>query len=162
MVRHLDQPLQYGIWIDLKHPSYRADAQAFRQCAHRPYQLLGRHALAMQGRAVGLLEIATAVGAMQLSPWSTAGMPIGTEIAQPHPTPIGTDRMRAEMPRGVHVARPSPRGHDTRWRAPGRLGSVLVGLRTGGTGGLAGEARKRLRVAGALARRRQRLGWLVW
>src|SRR5712692_8467151 len=113
----------------------------------------------MQGRAVGLLEIATAVGAMQLSPWSTAGMPIGTEIAQPHPTPIGTGGMRAEVPRGVHVARPSPRGHDTRWRAPGRLGSVLVGLRTGGTGGLAGEARKRLRVAGALARRRQRLGW---
>src|SRR5882672_5579489 len=41
-------------------------------------------------------------------------------------------------------------------------------LLTGGTGGLAGEARKRLRVAGALARR-QRLGWplipsgtLVW
>ena len=49
------------------------------------------------------------------------------------------------------------------------LGFVLVGLRTGGTGGLAGETRKRLRVAGALARWRQRLGWplipsgtLVW
>ena len=36
---------------------------------------------------------------------------------------------------------------------------MLVGLRTGGTGGLAGEARKRLRVAGALARWRHRLGW---
>ena len=67
--------------------------------------------------------------------------------------------MRAEVPRRVHLARPSPRGHDTGWRAPGRLGSVLVGLLTGGTGGRAGEARKWLRVAGALARRRQGLGW---
>src|SRR2546426_86946 len=34
------------------------------------------------------------------------------------------------------------RGHDAGWRATGRLGDVLVGLLTGGTGGLAGEARK--------------------
>src|SRR5439155_1342372 len=58
-----------------------------------------------------------------------------------------------------HLARPSPRGHDAGWRAPGRLGSVLVGLLTGGTGGLAGEARKRLRVAGALARWQDGLHW---
>jgi hypothetical protein len=32
-----------------------------------------------------------------------------------------------------------------------------VGLLTGGTGGLVGETRKRLRVAGALARWQQRL-----
>jgi len=38
---------------------------------------------------------------------------------------------------------------------------MLVGLLTGSTGRLAGEARKRLRVAGTLARRRQRLGWLL-
>src|SRR6266567_1119502 len=44
------------------------------------------------------------------------------------------------------------------WRATGWLGYVFVGLLTDGTGGLAGEPRKRLRVAGALARR-QRLGW---
>ena len=49
------------------------------------------------------------------------------------------------------------------------MGDVCVGLRTGGTGGLAGETRKRLRVAGVLARWRQRFGWplipsgtLVW
>src|SRR5437879_11482814 len=98
MVRHLDQPLQHGIGIDLKHPRHRADAQAFSQCAHRPYQLLGRHALTMQGRTVGLLEIAATAGAMQLAPWSTAGMPIGTEIAEPSPAPIGTVRMGAEVP----------------------------------------------------------------
>jgi len=46
---------------------------------------------------------------------------------------------------------------------------VLVDLLTGGTGGRAGETRKRLRGAGTLARWRQRLGWpllpsgtLVW
>jgi hypothetical protein len=35
---------------------------------------------------------------------------------------------------------------------------MLVGLLTGGTGRLAGEARKRLWVAGTLGRRRQRVG----
>src|SRR2546425_8530690 len=84
---------------------------------------------------------------------------IGTDIAEPDPAPIGTVRMRAEMPRGVHVARPSPRRHDTGWRATGWLGYGLVGLLTGGTEGLAGEARKRLRVAGALARWQDGLHW---
>src|SRR6266478_4475867 len=69
-------------------------------------------------------------------------MPIGAEIAEPHPALIGTVRMRAEMPRGLHLARPSPRGDDAGWRAPGRLGCGRVGLLTGGTRGLAGEARK--------------------
>ena len=77
--------------------------------------------------------------------------------------------MRAAMPRGVHRARPASCGHDAGWRATGRLGGVRVDLRTGGPGGLAGEARKWLRVAGAFAGWRQRLGWpllpsgtLVW
>src|SRR2546427_1717660 len=109
--------------------------------------------------AHGLLEVAATAAAMQLPPGATAGMTVGTNIAQPEPALIRTVRIRAEMPRGLHLARPSPRGHEAGWRATGLLGSVLVGLLTGGTGGLAGEARKRLRVAGALARRRQRLGW---
>src|SRR5882724_4840354 len=118
---------------------------------------------------MGLLEVAATAGAMQLAPWSTAGMPIGAEIAEPHPALIRTVRIGAEMLRGIHLARPSPRGHDAGWRATGRLGCVRVGLLTGGIEGLAGEARKRLQVAGALARWRQRLGWplipsgtLVW
>jgi len=154
MLGDLDQPDQYGSGVDLKHPSHRADAQAFSQCAHRPHEPLGCDALPMQGRAVGLLEIATAVGAIQLAPRSTAGMPIGTEIAQSHPALIHPVRMRAEMLRGVHLARPSSRGNYAGWRATGRLGAVLVGLFTGGTGGLrvrpgnGFESLERLRVGG--------------
>src|SRR5881409_2794568 len=99
---------------------------------------------------------------MPLAPWSTAGMPIGAEIAEPHPALIRTVRIRAAMLRGVHLARPSPRGYDAGWRTTGQLGCVRVGLRTGGTGGRAGEARKWLRVAGALAPWHDGLGWLVW
>src|SRR5207253_477424 len=120
---------------------------------------LGHHTLAMQRRAVGLLEIAPTARAMPLAPRATVGMAIGTDIAQPHPAPIGTGGMRAEVPRGVHLARAATRGDLAGWRTTGRLGDVLVDLLTGGTGGRAGETRKRLRVAGALARRQQRLGW---
>src|SRR6266849_3673024 len=113
----------------------------------------------MQRRAMGLLEIATTARAMQLAPRSTAGMTVGRDIAQAEPAPIVAVGMRAEVARGLHLARPSPHGDNTGWRAPGRLGSVRVGLLTGGTGRLAGEARKRLRVAGALARWQDGLHW---
>ena len=98
---------------------------------------------------------------MQLAPGATVGVTIGTDIAEPDPAPIVAGGMGAEVPRRVHLARAAARGHDTGWRARGRLGSVLVGLLTGGTGGRAGESRKRLWGAGALARWRQRLGWLL-
>src|SRR5712691_6349353 len=109
MLRNVNQPGQDGIRVHLEHPGDSADAQALSQRAHRPHQPLGRHALAMQWRAMGLLEVAATAGAMQLSPWSTAGMPIGAEIAEPHPALIRTVRIRAEMPRGIHLVRPSPR-----------------------------------------------------
>src|SRR6266571_1096714 len=83
---------------------------------------------------------------------ATAGMPIGTDIAQPHPALIRTVRMRAEVPRGVHLARPSPRGHEAGGRSCGGVRVRGGGVLTGGTEGPAGEARKRLRVAGVLAR----------
>src|SRR6266853_4115659 len=54
------------------------------------------------------------------------------------------------------------KAYDAGWRATGRLGCVRVNLLTGGTEGLAGEARKRLWVAGALAQWHDGLGWLVW
>src|SRR5438128_12517442 len=116
----------------------------------------------MKDRAMGLEEVALTTAAMQLAPGGAAGMTIGAEITEPHPALIRTVRMRAEMLRGIHLARPSPRGHDAGWRATGRLGCVRMSLLTGGTGGRAGEARKRLRVAGALARWHEGLGGLVW
>jgi hypothetical protein len=96
-------------------------------------------------------------------------MAIGAEIAPSDPAPIGTVRVRAEVRRGVDLAAAPPRGHEAWGR---RCGGVRVGgggVLTGSTGGLTGETRKRMRVAGALARWRQRLGWplipsgtLVW
>src|SRR5207247_1613547 len=100
-----------------------------------------------------------AARAMPLAPPSTAGMTVGRDRAQAEPATIRTGGTGTEMVGGGDLARPSSRGHDAGWRATGRLGSVLVGLRTGGTGGLAGEARKRLRVAGALARWQDGLHW---
>src|SRR3989442_6928460 len=60
--------------------------------------------------AHGLLEIATTARAIQLAPRATAGMAIGTDIAQSHPALIRTVRMRAAMMRGVDLARSSSRG----------------------------------------------------
>ena len=56
LVRHLDQPWQHGSGIDLKHAGHGTDAQTLRQRAHRPHQLLGRDARAMQRGAVGILN----------------------------------------------------------------------------------------------------------
>src|SRR5713101_2419298 len=112
----------------------------------------------MKDRAMGLEEVALTTAAMQLAPGGAAGMTIGAESTEPHPALIRTVRIRAEMLRGLHLARPSPRGHDAGWRATGWLGDVLVGLLTGGTRGPAGEARKRLQVTGALGRCRGRPG----
>src|SRR5438128_9758912 len=110
----------------------------------------------MKRRPVGFEQITTTARAIRLAPQATAGMPIGTDIVQSHPALIRTVQMRAEMLRGVHLARPSSRGSHAGWRATGRLGSVLVGLLTGGTGGLADETLKRLRAPGALAPWRHR------
>src|SRR5882724_5681652 len=141
MLGDLDQPRQDGLGIDLKDAGYGTNAHALSQRAHRPHQQVDRHTLAMPRGAMGLLDRAITARAMPLPPGATTGMPIGTDMAEPDPAPIGTVRMRAAMPRGVHLARPSPRRHDTGWRATGWLGYGLVGLRTGGTAGLAGEAR---------------------
>jgi len=77
VVRHLHQPLQHGIGVDLEDAGHSADAQAFRQRAHRPHQLFGRHALAMQRCAMRLLEVAATARAMQLSPGAAVGVTVG-------------------------------------------------------------------------------------
>src|SRR5207247_11361190 len=75
----------------------------------------------------------------QLLPETTARMPMGTEIAEPHPASIGTGGMRAEVPRGVHVARPSPRGDHAGWRGAGSLRARHDALRTSLAVGRVGE-----------------------
>src|SRR5215471_4163103 len=105
----------------------------------------------MEWRAVRLQKIALARRAVELPPGTTVGMAIGAEVAPVHPAPIVAGGIRAEMLRGVHLARPSPRGHDTEWRATGQLGDVLVGLLTGGTWGLAGQPCKGFQLPRALA-----------
>src|SRR5712691_4336631 len=101
--------------------------------------------------AHGLLEIATTARAIQLAPGSTAGMPIGTDIAQPHPAPIDTVRMGAEVRRRVHLARAAARRHDAWWRSCGGLRARGGGVLTGVAVRLAGEARKGFRLAAVLA-----------
>src|SRR6516225_7545439 len=159
MLCHLDQPGQDRIGIDLEHPGHGTNAQALSQRAHRPHQHVERDALAMQRRAMGLLKVAATAGAMQLAPGTAVGVAVGTDIAEPYPASIVAVGLGAEVERGVHLARPSPRGHNAGWRAPGRLEAVRVALLTGSTGGRAGEARKRLRVAGALAWWQDGLHW---
>ena len=109
LLGHLDQPGEDRVGIDLKHPGDGTDAQALRQRAHGPHQPLGCHALAMQRRAVGLLEIATTARAIQLAPGATAGMPVGRDIAQAEPTAIPTVGIGTEMLGGVDLAPASSR-----------------------------------------------------
>src|SRR5215510_15816029 len=112
MLRRIDSPSQHGVGIDLEYPGHGTDAQPLRQRAHRPYQLLGRHALAMQRGAMGLLEVTFTAGAIQLAPGTAIGMAIGAEIAPSDPAAIGTVGVRAEVRRGVDLAATPPRGHE--------------------------------------------------
>src|SRR5712691_470111 len=100
--------------------------------------------------AHGLLEVAATAGAMQLAPGATVGVTVGTDIAEPDPAPIGTDRMGAEVRRRVHLARAPPRGHEAWWRSCGSLRAGGGGVLTGVAVRLLGESRKRFGLAAAL------------
>src|SRR2546430_4903555 len=116
----------------------------------------------MKRCAMGLQHRPLALAAIQLWPRATVGMTIRTEIAEPHPTPIRTVRIGAELLRGVHVARASPTGGNRRWRrGRWRRRGFLRRLLTGGTAGLAGEGRKRRGGAGTVARRREGVWWVL-
>src|SRR4029453_10762713 len=135
------------------------DAQALRQCAHCPHQLLGRHALSMQRGAMGLLEVAATARAMQLSPGAAVGMPVGTYIAQPEPAAIATGGSGTEIARGVPLAAAAACGDDGGWRGTGGLRARRGGVLTQGTGRLVGEACKRLGLLGALTPQHDGRGW---
>src|SRR5262249_27449618 len=108
---------------------------------------------------MGLLEVAATAGAMQLAPGAAVGVTVGTDIAEPHPAPIGTGGLRAELQRRVHLARAATRGDDAGWWGAGRLGAWHSGLRAGLAVGLVGEARKGLRDPRALTGWWHELGW---
>src|SRR6266849_10982049 len=104
----------------------------------------------MEQRAVCLQKVPVTGGAVQLAPGAAAGMPVGTEIAPAHPAPIGAVWMRAEMPRGVHLARASSCGGHAGWWCAGGLRVRRGCLRTGLAVGLVREARKGFGARGCL------------
>src|SRR5262245_15680981 len=81
----------------------------------------------MKDRAVRLQKVALARRTMQLTPGTTAGMPVGAQVAQPQPTPVVTAWMRTKVLRRVdHTGAPVER----EYRSGGhcRCGFGLYGL----------------------------------
>src|SRR5437660_6864070 len=70
----------------------------------------------MQERADGLQKVAATGDTQQLPPGAAIGIAIGAQIAPPHPAPIRTVRVWAEMGGGVDLASSPPRGHEARGR----------------------------------------------
>jgi hypothetical protein len=104
---------------------------------------------------VRLKEIALARGAVELSPGTTTGMAVGTEVAQPESAAIATAPMGAEVHGGVHRAGASrARGHRLGWRRRRLAGLWGFSLTQGALRSL-GQARKRFEFLGAFAS-----GWL--
>jgi hypothetical protein len=81
MVGSFDEPLEHRIRVDFEHTGDRPNPQAFRQRPDRPHQQIGRYTLAMKDGAMGLKKVAPTAVAMQLSPGTTVGVPVGTDIA---------------------------------------------------------------------------------
>ncbi len=80
---------------------------------------------------------------------ATAGMAIGTQIAQPEPAAIATASVRAKVHRGVHRAGAAVgRGHRLGWHRRGRLG-MRGFLRTQGTRRFVRQAVKGFRLVGS-------------
>src|SRR5712691_8914657 len=123
----------------------------------------------MQQRPVRFEHVAATAGAIQLAPGAAVGMTVGTDIAQPHPAPIGTVRVRTEVRRGVDLAAAPPRGHEAWWWSCGDVRVGGGGVLTGVAVRLFGEARKGFRLAAALWQwgygqgyRRARNGGIAW
>src|SRR5215470_5447754 len=109
-----------------------------------------RDALAMEQGPVMLWKGAFAGRTVAWPPRATVGMAVGAQVAQPQPATIGTVRMRAKMPGGLHLTRaPVRRGH--RSGAHRRRGRGMGGLVcTQSARGLLGQTRKWFGFAGVL------------
>jgi hypothetical protein len=87
-------------------------------------------------------------------------MAVGAPVAQPQPAEVGTARMRTKVSRGVHRAGAAVgRGQRLGWHGRGRVGRRSF-VRTQGTRRLVRQARKRHRLVGTRATRRDGHGWL--
>jgi len=98
---------------------------------------------------------------MQLAPRSIAGVTMGAEVAQPHPAPIGTGGMRAEVQRGVHLAPAVTRGDQAGWRTTGALGRLFLGVLTGNTQRRVSETHKGFGLSGTFLVCPGGCGWVL-
>src|SRR5262249_59559620 len=98
-----NQPWQPRVRVHLEDRGHSAEAQAFRQRAHRPPQPVRGDTFPMQRRAMRLKKIPVTGAAIELSPGTATGMTVGRDIAQPEPAPIATVGIGADMTRGVDV-----------------------------------------------------------
>src|SRR5215471_16007424 len=150
LLRRLYQPLQHRVGVDLEDPRRAPDAQPLGQARDDPHDEVDRGTLAVKECTKGLEKVTTTDHTQQLPPGTAIGVAIGAEIAPAHPAPIGTVRVRAEVHRGVDLAVAPPCGYEARgWGFRGLWagsGDVLTGVAVW----LAGEARKRFRLAAAL------------
>src|SRR6266581_9485766 len=133
MLRDVNQPRQHGIRVNPKHPSHGADAQAFGQRSHGPHQFVDGDVLAVQRRAMELMERAEAGNALQLTPWVAARVPVGADVATSQPTVVGTIQVGTELILAVNYALAAPCIGDQRWRRTRCLVTGCCGLVTGGT-----------------------------
>src|SRR5262249_30822266 len=153
LLRRFDQPVQHRIGIDLKNPRGGTDAQPLGQACQHAHNELHRHRFAMKDGAMMLGKVAVAGGTVELTPWTTTRMAVGSEIPPPYPASIVTGGLGAEMPGGIDLTRPPVgRGHRSRshrWRWRGMRGLVF----TQRTRGLLGQAYKRCGLLGAFTPR---------
>ena len=97
----------------------RSLVSALSQACQDPHDALHGHPCAMAERAVGLQQGAPARGTVAWPPRASTRMAMGAEVAGAQPAALGTGRMRANMPGGLHLTRaPVHRGH--RREAPRR------------------------------------------
>src|SRR5262245_44855726 len=91
-------------------PARRHELPALQPTSHHAHEPLGRHALAMPGRAMGFEKIACTRHTGQLPPGTATRMAIRPDIALPAPATIPTTGMGAALGLGGYLTPASTRG----------------------------------------------------
>src|SRR5688572_13253720 len=97
----LDQPAQDGIRIGFKDASDRSDTDTLSQSGDGPYQLVGINSLVVKRGPHGFEEIAAAAQTHHLSPTTSIGVAIGSDITEADPAVVRTGEMRTEVASGI-------------------------------------------------------------